>query len=66
MPDNAGVQRRWLMPHTQIQTQDLTDGKLKRVAREEREVGGFKCQMSYVVETSSSEKTGCRWRGVMK
>ena len=48
-------------------------GAVKAFAREEGEVGGFKCQMSYVVETSSylwkrfySEKTGCRWRGVMK
>ena len=28
MPDNAGIRRRWLMPHTRIRTRDLTDGKL--------------------------------------
>ena len=53
--------------------EERRQGAVKAFAREEGEVGGFKCQMSYVMETSSylwkiffSEKTGCRWRGVMK
>ena len=53
--------------------EERREGAVKAFAREEGEVGGFKCQMSYVMETSSylwkiffSEKTGCRWRGVMK